>query len=38
MLGSLGVILGAVVIWLTGWTWVDSVIAVGIGFWVLPRT
>lgn len=38
MLGSLGVILGAVVIWFTGWTWVDSVIAVVIGFWVLPRT
>lgn len=38
MLGSVGVIVGAVVIWLTGWTWVDSVIAVAIGFWVLPRT
>jgi len=38
MLGSMGVIAGAVVIWFTGWTWVDSVIAVAIGFWVLPRT
>ncbi|RYG57435.1 MAG: cation transporter [Alphaproteobacteria bacterium] len=38
MLGSLGVIVGAVVIWLTGWTWVDSIIAVAIGLWVLPRT
>jgi len=38
MLGSLGVIAGALVIWLTGWTWVDSVIAVGIGFMVFPRT
>lgn len=38
MLGSLGVIVGAIVIWLTGWTWVDSVIAVAIGLWVLPRT
>ncbi|BBD37124.1 cation transporter [Aminobacter sp. Y103A] len=38
MLGSLGVIAGAVVIWLTGWTWVDSLIAVGIGFMVFPRT
>lgn len=38
MLGSFGVIVGAIVIWLTGWTWVDSVIAIGIGFWVLPRT
>lgn len=38
MLGSMGVIVGAVVIWLTDWTWVDSIIAVAIGFWVLPRT
>lgn len=38
MLGSIGVIVGAVVIRYTGWGWVDSVIAVGIGLWVLPRT
>ena len=38
MLGSVGVIAGALIIRFTGWTWVDSVIAVGIGFWVLPRT
>ncbi len=38
MLGSLGVIIGAAVIWFTGWVWVDSVIAVAIGLWVLPRT
>lgn len=38
MLGSLGVIVGAIVIWLTGWTWIDSLIAVAIGLWVLPRT
>lgn len=38
MLGSLGVIAGAVVIRFTGWAWVDSVVAVGIGLWVLPRT
>lgn len=38
MLGSIGVIVGAVVIKLTGWSWVDSVIAVAIGLWVLPRT
>lgn len=38
MLGSLGVIVGAAVIWFTGWTWVDSIIAVVIGLWVLPRT
>lgn len=38
MLGSIGVIVGAIVIRYTGWAWVDSVIAVGIGLWVLPRT
>jgi len=38
MLGSLGVIAGALVIWFTGWQWVDSLIAVGIGFMVFPRT
>jgi cobalt-zinc-cadmium efflux system protein len=36
-LGSLGVILAAVVLWLTGWAWVDTLVAVGIGLWVLPR-
>ena len=38
MLGSLGVIAGAVVIMFTGWRWVDPVIAIAIGLWVLPRT
>ena len=38
MLGSAGVIVGAIVIKMTGWTWVDSLVAVGIGLWVLPRT
>ncbi|MGX6571257.1 cation diffusion facilitator family transporter [Cupriavidus necator] len=38
LLGSLGVIVGAVVIRLTGWSWVDSAVAVLIGLWVLPRT
>ena len=37
-LGSIGVIIGAAVIYFTGWMWVDTVIAVLIGFWVLPRT
>lgn len=37
MLGSVGVIAAAITIWLTGWTWVDAVVAVGIGLWVLPR-
>jgi cobalt-zinc-cadmium efflux system protein len=38
LLGSLAVILGAVIIRYTGWTWVDTLLAVGIGLWVLPRT
>ncbi|WVT74390.1 cation diffusion facilitator family transporter [Sinorhizobium chiapasense] len=38
MIGSLAVIVGAVVIWFTGWQWVDSLLAVGIGFMVFPRT
>ena len=38
MLGSVGVIAGALVIMLTGWQWVDPIVAIGIGLWVLPRT
>ena len=38
MLGSLGVILAAVVIYFTQWAWVDALVAAGIGLWVLPRT
>ena len=38
MLGSLGVIVGAVVIRVTGWPWVDPIVAIAIGLWVLPRT
>lgn len=36
--GSVGVIIGAIMIYLTGWMWVDTLIAVLIGVWVLPRT
>lgn len=38
MIGSIGVIAGAVVIRFTGWTWVDPLLAVAIGLWVVPRT
>lgn len=38
MLGSVAVIAGAAIIWFTGWQWVDSLLAVGIGFMVFPRT
>ena len=37
-LGSVGVIIGAVIIYFTNWYWVDTIIAIAIGFWVLPRT
>ena len=37
-LGSVGVIIGAIIIYFTNWMWVDTLIAVLIGFWVLPRT
>lgn len=36
--GSVGVIIGALLIMFTGWLWVDSLIAIAIGFWILPRT
>lgn len=38
LLGSVGVIAGALVIRYTGWMWVDSAVAAAIGIWVLPRT
>ena len=38
MLGSVGVIGAALLIWGTGWNWVDPVVAIAIGLWVLPRT
>lgn len=38
MLGSVGVIIGALIIQFTGWTVADPIIAVLIGLWVLPRT
>lgn len=38
LLGSAGVIAGALVIRYTGWSWVDSAVAIAIAIWVLPRT
>ena len=38
LLGSLGVVAAALVIRFTGWSWVDPLVGVAIGFWVLPRT
>jgi cobalt-zinc-cadmium efflux system protein len=37
-IGSVGVIVGAAVLSVTGWTWVDPVVGVAIGLWILPRT
>lgn len=37
-LGSVGVIVGALVVLLTGWQLADPVIAAGIGLFILPRT
>ena len=38
MLGSLGVLFAGAVIYFTGWAWVDALVAVAIGLWVVPRT
>ena len=38
MLGSLGVIAAAIAIYLTGYNWIDPIVAIAIGLWVLPRT
>ena len=38
MIGSLGVMAAAALIWLSGWHWIDSVVGIGIALWVLPRT
>lgn len=38
MLGSLGVIVAAVVVVLTGWTMADPIIGAGIGLFIVPRT
>ena len=37
MLGSVGVIVAAGLMWATGWGWVDPVIGAGIGVFILPR-
>lgn len=38
MVGSVGVIIAAVLLQVLGWTWVDPVIGAVIGLWILPRT
>jgi cobalt-zinc-cadmium efflux system protein len=36
-IGAIGVILGAVLIRVTGATWIDPLVGIGIALWVLPR-
>lgn len=36
--GSIGVLAGGLLTWAYGWYWVDPVVAVGVGLFVLPRT
>lgn len=38
LIGSVGVIIGALLLRYLGWTWVDPVIGAAIGLWILPRT
>lgn len=38
LLSSVSVIIAALIIHFTGWTKADSIIAIGIGLWILPRS
>ncbi len=37
-IGSAGVLLGGVLVAVTGWGWIDPVVGAAIGLWILPRT
>ena len=37
MLGSIAVIIAAVIIWITGWSYIDAIFGIGIGLFILPR-
>ena len=37
-IGSVGVIIAAVLLEVFGWAWVDPVVGAAIGLWILPRT
>ena len=37
LIGSVGVVLAAVIMWSTGWAWVDPVVGAAIGVFILPR-
>ena len=36
--GSVGVIIAAIAIEVAGWEWIDPVVGIAIGVWILPRT
>ncbi len=38
LLGSIGVIVAAIILFTTGWPYADPIIGVGIGLFILPRT
>jgi len=38
LLGSVGVIVAAIILFTTGWSYADPIIGVGIGLFILPRT
>lgn len=38
MLGSLGIVVAAIVIYFTGWSWVDALLAAVIALWIVPRS
>lgn len=38
MITSVGVIVAALIIWLTGWSYADPLISAGIGLFIFPRT
>ncbi len=37
LLSSIGVLVAAIVLVTTGWPYIDPIVAIGIGLWVLPR-
>ena len=37
-LGSVGVIIAAILLEVFGWAWIDPVVGAAIGLWILPRT
>jgi len=38
LLGSIGVIVAAIILYTTGWAYADPIVGVGIGLFILPRT